>query len=69
MELLQQQLSSHSLVKAWEIIDDRRLQIDFQGGTSDCAELLRSLILADIPLTEFHPSPEDLEAIFLKPRK
>jgi ABC-2 type transport system ATP-binding protein len=66
MELLQQQLSSHSLVKAWEIIDDRRLQIDFQGGTSDCAELLRSLILADIPLTEFHPSPEDLEMIFLK---
>lgn len=66
MEKLTQQLSRHSLVKTWEIIDHHRLRIDFQGGTSECAELLRSLILADIPITEFHPSPEDLEEIFLK---
>lgn len=66
MEKLTQQLSRHSLVKTWEIIDHHRLRIDFQGGTSECAELLRSLILADIPITEFHPSPEDLEGIFLK---
>jgi ABC-2 type transport system ATP-binding protein len=66
MEELKQQLSQHSLVKSWEIIDHHRLKIDFQGETSDCAELLRSLILADIPLTEFNPSSEDLEGIFLK---
>lgn len=66
MEKLTQQLSRHSLVKTWEIIDHHRLRIDFQGGTSECSELLRSLILADIPITEFHPSPEDLEGIFLK---
>ncbi|MGL5836558.1 MAG: ABC transporter ATP-binding protein [Waterburya sp.] len=66
MEQLTQQLSRHSLVKTWEIIDHHRLKIDFQGETSDRAELLRSLILADIPITEFNPSPEDLEGIFLK---
>lgn len=49
--------------------DDTRKQSSqsqFYGGESDCAELLRSLILADIPLTEFHCSQEDLETIFLK---
>ncbi|PSB12171.1 ABC transporter ATP-binding protein [Pleurocapsa sp. CCALA 161] len=66
MEILQQQLSQNSLVKTWEIIADNRLKIDFRGGASDCAELLRSLVLADIPLTEFHHSQEDLESIFLK---
>jgi ABC-2 type transport system ATP-binding protein len=66
MEMLQQQLSQHPLVNGWEATDHHRLKIDFQGGASDCAELLRSLILADIPLTEFHPSQEDLESIFLK---
>jgi ABC-2 type transport system ATP-binding protein len=66
METLTQQLSRHSLIKTWEIIDHHRLKLDFLGGASDCAELLRSLILADIPLTEFHPSAEDLETIFLK---
>jgi ABC-2 type transport system ATP-binding protein len=66
MEALLQQLSHHPLVNSWEVIDHHRLKIDFQGGASDGAELLRSLILADIPLTEFHPSQEDLESIFLK---
>ncbi|NJK54739.1 MAG: ABC transporter ATP-binding protein [Pleurocapsa sp. SU_5_0] len=66
MEILQQQLSQNSLVNTWEIIADNRLKIDFRGGASDCAELLRSLVLADIPLTEFHQSQEDLESIFLK---
>lgn len=66
MEILQQQLSQNSLVNTWEIIADNRLKVDFRGGASDCAELLRSLVLADIPLTEFHQSQEDLESIFLK---
>lgn len=66
MEILQQKLSQSSLVNTWEMIADNRLKIDFKGGASDCAELLRSLVLADIPLTEFHQSQEDLESIFLK---
>ena len=66
MEILQQKLSQNSLVKTWEIIpQSNRLKVDFMGGESDCAELLRSLVLADIPLTEFHCSQEDLESIFL----
>ena len=67
MEILQQKLSQNSLVEAWEMIPEtNRLQVNFTGGKSDCAQLLRSLILADIPLTEFHCRQEDLETIFLK---
>ena len=65
MEVLQQQLSQNSLVKTWEMISNNRLKLDFAGGEADYAELLRSLILADIPVTEFHCSSEDLETIFL----
>jgi ABC-2 type transport system ATP-binding protein len=42
------------------------LRVYFSGGQEDCAELLRSLIAAGIPLTEFHCTQEDLETIFLK---
>ena len=66
MELLQRKLRQNSLVDTWETIDRHCLKVNFTGGESDCAELLRSLILADIPLTEFHCSNEDLESIFLK---
>ncbi len=67
MEILQQKLSQNSLVETWEMIpQSNRLKVNFTGGEADCAQLLRSLILADIPLTEFHCSQEDLESIFLK---
>ena len=67
MEVLQHKLSQNSFVETWEMIpQSNRLKVNFKGGESDCAELLRSLILADIPLTEFHSSQEDLETIFLK---
>ncbi len=67
IEILQQQLSQNSLVKTWEMIpQSNRLRVNFTGEESDCAQLLRSLILADIPLTEFHCTQEDLETIFLK---
>jgi ABC-2 type transport system ATP-binding protein len=66
IETLQQQLSQNSLVAGWEMMpNSNRLKVNFTGGESDCAKLLRSLILADIPLTEFHCSQEDLETIFL----
>ena len=65
MEVLQQKLSQNSLVKTWEVISNNRLKVDFAGGEADGAELLRSLVLADIPVTQFHCSPEDLETIFL----
>ena len=67
MEILQHTLRQNSLVKTWEMIPKtNRLKVNFTGKEPDCAELLRSLILADIPLTEFHCTQEDLETIFLK---
>ncbi|WP_019505502.1 ABC transporter ATP-binding protein [Pleurocapsa sp. PCC 7319] len=67
MEILQQKLNQNSFVEEWEVIPQtNRLKVNFTGGESDCAELLRSLVLAEIPLTEFHCSQEDLETIFLK---
>lgn len=67
MEILQQKLSQNSLVDTWEMMPQSNyIKVNFTGGENDCAELLRSLILADIPLTEFHCSQEDLESIFLK---
>jgi ABC-2 type transport system ATP-binding protein len=67
MEILQQVLRQNSFVETWEMIpQSNHLQVNFTGEKQDCADLLRSLILADIPLTEFHCTQEDLETIFLK---
>ena len=67
MEILQQALRQNSFVETWEMIPQtNQLKVNFTGKKQDCADLLRSLILADIPLTEFHCTQEDLETIFLK---
>ncbi|MEM6610912.1 MAG: ABC transporter ATP-binding protein [Cyanobacteria bacterium P01_C01_bin.72] len=66
MEILQQKLSQNSLVKTWAQIKPDQLKISFTGQEADCAELLRSLVLADIPVTEFHRRQADLESIFLE---
>ena len=67
MEVLEQALRQNSFVETWEIIpQSNRLKVNFTGEERDCADLLRSLILADIPVTEFHCTQEDLETIFLK---
>lgn len=67
IETLKAQLNNHSLVQAWEVLPgQQRLRVEFAGDRTDCAELLRSLVAADIQLTEFHCTQEDLEAIFLK---
>lgn len=65
-EVLQAELRNHPHVAETEVLPDGRLRIHFSGGKEDCAELLRSLIAAGIPLTEFHCTQEDLETIFLK---
>ncbi|MEM8828566.1 MAG: ABC transporter ATP-binding protein [Cyanobacteria bacterium P01_G01_bin.19] len=67
MEILQQTLRQNSSVDTWEIAPEGDcLKVNFTGNKQDCADLLRSLILADIPIAEFHPTQEDLETIFLK---
>ena len=42
------------------------MNVNFTGNLEDSANLLRSLISAGLPITEFHTSREDLETIFLK---
>ncbi|NJM69675.1 MAG: ABC transporter ATP-binding protein [Scytonema sp. RU_4_4] len=65
-ELLSE-LKNNPHVQEWEIIPTKNsVQVNFSGKQEDCANLLRSLILADIPLTDFHCTQEDLETIFLK---
>jgi ABC-2 type transport system ATP-binding protein len=66
LDVLQAELRNHPQVADLEKLPDGRLQIHFSGEQEDCAELLRSLIAAGIPLTEFHCTQEDLETIFLK---
>ena len=65
MEVLQQILSQNSLVQTWEMTSNNCFKVNFAGGETDCAELLRSLVLADIPVTQFDCRSEDLETIFL----
>ncbi|MGQ4646908.1 ATP-binding cassette domain-containing protein [Lyngbya aestuarii] len=66
LDVLINQLKDHPLVKKWQLIPATQgLQIDFAGSQEDCAGLLRSLITAGVPLTEFHCTREDLETIFL----
>ncbi|MGB5961546.1 MAG: ABC transporter ATP-binding protein [Coleofasciculaceae cyanobacterium] len=66
LDVLLSELKNHHQVEDIENLSDGRLQIHFSGGQEDCAQLLRSLIAAGIPLTEFHCTQEDLETIFLK---
>jgi len=55
------------LVEAWEVLPEaQQVRVEFSGTSKDAAIFLRSLILADIPVIDFHCTQEDLEAIFLK---
>ncbi|MBD2301274.1 MULTISPECIES: ABC transporter ATP-binding protein [Nostocales] len=61
------ELKNHPLVEAWEVLPgSNNLRVNFSGDQNACAELLRSLIQANIPITDFHCTQEDLESIFLK---
>jgi ABC-2 type transport system ATP-binding protein len=61
------ELKNHPLVEEWEILSGKNsLRVNFSGDQEACAELLRSLIQAGIPITDFHCTQEDLETIFLK---
>ncbi|HEY9849299.1 MAG TPA: ABC transporter ATP-binding protein [Leptolyngbyaceae cyanobacterium] len=66
-EALLSELKNHSLVEDWEVLPaTHQVRVHFSGNPEDSAKLLRSLIEAGIPLTEFHCTQEDLETIFLK---
>lgn len=67
LEVLLGELKNNPLVEGWEILPNKEsVKIDFSGKEEDSADLLRSLVTAGIPLTEFHCTQEDLESIFLK---
>ncbi len=67
LDALQAQLRHQSFVEEIELLPESdSIRVYFSGSLQDSAALLRSLIAAGIPVTEFHRSQEDLETIFLK---
>jgi ABC-2 type transport system ATP-binding protein len=64
---LKRELNHSPFIQSVEhLTESQQLRVEFSGNQEACAELLRSLIQAGIPLTEFHCTQEDLETIFLK---
>jgi len=60
-------LKNFTWVESWEIVPEtQQVCVNFSGSQEDAANLLRELVAANIPLTEFHCTQEDLETIFLK---
>lgn len=59
------ELRQHPQVEQVEELPGQRLKAYFSGDQEASATLLRSLIAARIPLTEFQPIHDDLETIFL----
>ncbi|AFZ06174.1 Fe(3+)-transporting ATPase [Oscillatoria nigro-viridis PCC 7112] len=67
LEALTSALKNFPWVENWAIIaETQQVCVDFSGSAEDAANLLRELVAANIPLTEFHCTQEDLETIFLK---
>ncbi|MCU0547587.1 MAG: ABC transporter ATP-binding protein [Oscillatoriaceae cyanobacterium Prado104] len=64
---LTSELKNFTWVESWEIVPEtQQVCVHFSGSREDAANLLRELVNANIPLTEFHCTQEDLETIFLK---
>ncbi|CAC5345601.1 MULTISPECIES: ABC transporter ATP-binding protein [Planktothrix] len=67
MEILIGELKHHPGVESWEILHGKQqVKVQFSGTEKDAAILLRSLISAEVPLSEFNRVQENLESIFLK---
>ena len=67
LEALTSELKNFPWVESWEILPEtQQVCVHFSGSREDAANLLRSLVNASIPITEFHCTQEDLETIFLK---
>ena len=67
LEALASELKNFPWVESWEIVrETQQVCVNFSGSQEDAANLLRELVAAKIPLTEFHCAQEDLETIFLK---
>ena len=67
LEALTLELKNFPWIESWEIVrETQQVCVNFSGSQEDAANLLRELVAAKIPLTEFHCAQEDLETIFLK---
>jgi ABC-2 type transport system ATP-binding protein len=67
LNVLKAQLRSSPYVEAIEELpNSSRLRVDYSGTSDQAAELMRSLIQAGVPITEFQCTSADLESIFLK---
>jgi len=65
-DALTAELGHYSWVEEVEpMADPHSLRVRFSGSPQDASDLLRSLIQSGIPLSQFHPTQEDLETIFL----
>lgn len=66
-EVLKRELKCNSLATDIEILaGTNQIRVGFSGTEADAADLLRSLIHAQLPITNFQCIQEDLETIFLK---
>ena len=67
VEDLQIALKRSELVQEVEILDGVPIvRVQFAGSLEDCANLLKYLVEAGLPISDFHRTQETLENIFLK---
>ena len=67
IEDLQIALKRSELIQGIEVLPDvPMVRVQFAGDLDDCAALLKSLIEAGLPISDFHRTQETLENIFLK---
>ncbi|MCA2629435.1 MULTISPECIES: ABC transporter ATP-binding protein [unclassified Microcystis] len=67
LEALETALKQCVFVESWQrIINTNTLRVRFTGTLEDSAELLKSLVVSGLTLSEFYTCREDLETIFLK---
>ncbi|WP_310487401.1 ABC transporter ATP-binding protein [Chamaesiphon sp. VAR_69_metabat_338] len=67
VEVLKRELKCNSLATDIEILaGTNQIRVGFSGTEAEAADLLRSLIHAQLPITNFQCTQEDLETIFLK---
>jgi ABC-2 type transport system ATP-binding protein len=61
------ELKQHSLVEGIEATNQpQEIKVFFEGTEEEAADLMRHLIMINIPLRSFYCTQEDLETIFLK---
>lgn len=63
---LQEVLAEQGQIQAIELVNATTIQAVFTGNDADRQALLKTLVAADMPITDFHVTQENLESIFLK---